>query len=212
MKKLDAISFSDSHLIVSALNFLVLSVYIWPSVCIVEAVKDVVCSRLLPAWLLRLDGNIIELLHRLDVENCSQTALDTLKAIFTGTPTEELLQNRLQLDNRYTHILQTLQLSGCHVTMINKIYKFRDYVFYSFLFFLFTESWFQWTLSPVKLYFTGELCVSSSRLKETKVMKCWSKSYQMLPLTPTTSMGERRDRDSLDYIYIFLLPPAWCAL
>lgn len=77
-------------------------------VCIVEAVRDVVCSRLLPAWLLRLDGNIIELLHRLDVENCSQTALDTLKAIFTGTPTEELLQNRLQLDNRYTHILQTL--------------------------------------------------------------------------------------------------------
>ncbi|KAF3687656.1 Condensin complex subunit 3 [Channa argus] len=65
-----------------------------------EAVKEVVCSRLLPAWLLRLDGNVIELLHRLDVENCAQTALDTLKAIFKGTPTEELLHNRLQLDNR----------------------------------------------------------------------------------------------------------------
>ncbi|XP_020511331.2 condensin complex subunit 3 isoform X2 [Labrus bergylta] len=65
-----------------------------------EAVRDVVCSRLLPSWLQRLDGNVIELLHRLDVENCSQTALDTLKAIFKGTPAEELLQNRVQLDNR----------------------------------------------------------------------------------------------------------------
>ncbi|KAK2817026.1 hypothetical protein Q5P01_025217 [Channa striata] len=65
-----------------------------------EAVREVVCSRLLPAWLLRVDGNVIELLHKLDVENCAQTALDMLKAIFKCTPTEELLQNRLQLDNR----------------------------------------------------------------------------------------------------------------
>nr|XP_020457770.1 condensin complex subunit 3 isoform X1 [Monopterus albus] len=65
-----------------------------------EAVRDVVCSYLLPAWLLRLDGNIIELLHRLDVENCAQTALDALRAIFRCMPTEELLQNRMQLDNK----------------------------------------------------------------------------------------------------------------
>ncbi|XP_078116575.1 condensin complex subunit 3 [Sander vitreus] len=65
-----------------------------------EAVREVVCSRVLPSWMLRLDGNVIELLHRLDVENCAQTALDTVKAIFKGTPTEELLQNRAQLDNR----------------------------------------------------------------------------------------------------------------
>uniref|UniRef100_A0A671X6B2 Non-SMC condensin I complex, subunit G n=1 Tax=Sparus aurata TaxID=8175 RepID=A0A671X6B2_SPAAU len=65
-----------------------------------EAVREVLCSRLLPAWLVRLDGNVIEMLHRLDVENCAETALDTLKAIFTGTATEELLQNRVQLDNR----------------------------------------------------------------------------------------------------------------
>ncbi|XP_070777974.1 condensin complex subunit 3 isoform X2 [Enoplosus armatus] len=65
-----------------------------------EAVREMVCSRLLPAWLLRLDGNVIELIHRLDVENCAQTTLDTLKAIFKGTPTEELLQNGAQLDNR----------------------------------------------------------------------------------------------------------------
>ncbi|XP_047431028.1 condensin complex subunit 3 isoform X2 [Mugil cephalus] len=65
-----------------------------------EAVREVVCSRLLPAWLLRLDGNIIELLHRLDVENCAETALDTLKAIFQRTSPEELLQNKVPLDNR----------------------------------------------------------------------------------------------------------------
>ncbi|XP_069024350.1 condensin complex subunit 3 [Embiotoca jacksoni] len=65
-----------------------------------EAVREVVCSRLLPAWLLRLDGNVIELLHRLDVENCAETALDTLKAIFKSTPTEELPHNTVQLDNR----------------------------------------------------------------------------------------------------------------
>ncbi|XP_030591275.1 condensin complex subunit 3 isoform X2 [Archocentrus centrarchus] len=65
-----------------------------------EAVREVVCARLLPAWLVRLDGNIIELLHRLDVENCAETALETLKAIFKNTPTEELLQNRLELDKR----------------------------------------------------------------------------------------------------------------
>ncbi|KAM3624521.1 uncharacterized protein V6R79_024546 [Siganus canaliculatus] len=65
-----------------------------------EPVRDVVCSRLLPAWLQRLDGNVIDMLHRLDVENCAQTALETLKAIFTNTTNEELLQNRMQLDNR----------------------------------------------------------------------------------------------------------------
>ncbi|KAK9540184.1 hypothetical protein VZT92_002653 [Zoarces viviparus] len=65
-----------------------------------ETVREVVCSRLLPAWMLRLDGNVTELLHRLDVENCAQTALDTLQAIFRGMSTEELLQSRAQLDNR----------------------------------------------------------------------------------------------------------------
>uniref|UniRef100_A0A667WEW4 Non-SMC condensin I complex, subunit G n=1 Tax=Myripristis murdjan TaxID=586833 RepID=A0A667WEW4_9TELE len=60
-----------------------------------EAVREVVCARLLPAWLLRLDGNVVELLHKLDVENCAQTALDTLRAIFTSTPADELLQNKL---------------------------------------------------------------------------------------------------------------------
>lgn len=90
-------------------------------VSIVEAVREVVCSRLLPSWLLRLDGDIIELLHRLDVENCSQTALDTLKAIFKGTPTDELLQNRVQLDNRCSY------LSGSHMCeTVNEIPEIKD--------------------------------------------------------------------------------------
>ena len=58
--------------------------------------------RLLPAWLRLLQGDVLELLHRLDVENCAQTALEMLSALFTVTPADELLQDRVQLDNRYT--------------------------------------------------------------------------------------------------------------
>ncbi|XP_061563634.1 condensin complex subunit 3 [Cololabis saira] len=65
-----------------------------------EAVREVVCSRLLPAWLLLLNGNVIELLHRLDVENCAETAIETLKAVFRNAPNEELLQNKELLDDR----------------------------------------------------------------------------------------------------------------
>ncbi|KAJ0050910.1 hypothetical protein NL108_009895 [Boleophthalmus pectinirostris] len=65
-----------------------------------EAVREVVCSRLLPAWLLRLDGDVIELLHRLDVENCAQTALETLKAIFSSMAPEDLLKNKLSFNDR----------------------------------------------------------------------------------------------------------------
>ncbi|CAG5940268.1 unnamed protein product [Menidia menidia] len=73
-----------------------------------EAVRELVCSRLLPAWLLRLDGNVIELLHRLDVENCAETAMDTLKAIFKRTPAEELPQNREQFGDRKLISLDSL--------------------------------------------------------------------------------------------------------
>uniref|UniRef100_A0A8C5I9J3 Nuclear condensin complex subunit 3 C-terminal domain-containing protein n=1 Tax=Gouania willdenowi TaxID=441366 RepID=A0A8C5I9J3_GOUWI len=64
------------------------------------SVREVVCNKLLLGWLNRVDGNVIELLHRLDVENCAETALNTLKAIFKNMSTEELLQNKAQLDNR----------------------------------------------------------------------------------------------------------------
>uniref|UniRef100_A0A674DM70 Non-SMC condensin I complex, subunit G n=1 Tax=Salmo trutta TaxID=8032 RepID=A0A674DM70_SALTR len=64
------------------------------------AVREVVQVRLLPAWLNLLQGDVLELLHKLDVENCSQTALDTLTALFTHTPQDQLLDHCLQLDNR----------------------------------------------------------------------------------------------------------------
>ncbi|XP_064870922.1 condensin complex subunit 3-like, partial [Oncorhynchus nerka] len=65
-----------------------------------ESVRGVVQVRLLPAWLNLLQGDVLELLHKLDVENCSQTALDTLTALFTHTPQDQLLHHRLQLDDR----------------------------------------------------------------------------------------------------------------
>ncbi|XP_052366121.1 condensin complex subunit 3-like [Oncorhynchus keta] len=65
-----------------------------------ESVREVVQIRLLPAWLNLLQGDVLELLHKLDVENCSQTALDTLTALFTHTPQDQLLHHRLQLDDR----------------------------------------------------------------------------------------------------------------
>uniref|UniRef100_A0A6Q2YD85 Nuclear condensin complex subunit 3 C-terminal domain-containing protein n=1 Tax=Esox lucius TaxID=8010 RepID=A0A6Q2YD85_ESOLU len=61
---------------------------------------EVVCVRLLPAWLRLLQEDILDLLHRLDVENCAQTALDMLSALFTHTPQDQLLTDPLQLDNR----------------------------------------------------------------------------------------------------------------
>ncbi|KAM6972031.1 LOW QUALITY PROTEIN: condensin complex subunit 3 [Aplochiton taeniatus] len=65
-----------------------------------DAVKEVVRRRLLPAWLRLMQGDVLEFLHRLDVENCAQTGLDTLTALFSNTPPEDPLQNRVQLDNR----------------------------------------------------------------------------------------------------------------
>ncbi len=90
-----------------------------------------------------------------------------------------------------------LRLYLCGAHMWHKLIKCPDIrINVCFL----TGSWSQWTLCLVRVYFTGELCVSSSRPKEMMVMKCWSKCYQTLPLTPTTSMGERWNASSLDYI------------
>lgn len=83
-------------------------------VCFVEAVREGVSGRLLPAWLQQLGGDVIELLHRLDVENCAETAMETLKAMFKSMAAEELLQNREQLDNRSPlspHALKNVSLS-----------------------------------------------------------------------------------------------------
>ncbi|XP_030643568.1 condensin complex subunit 3 [Chanos chanos] len=66
-----------------------------------ESVKEVVKSKLLPAWLRLLQGDVLQLLHRLDVENCSPTAVAALHALFsTSTDPEDLLHNTLALDER----------------------------------------------------------------------------------------------------------------
>uniref|UniRef100_A0AAY4AQQ2 Nuclear condensin complex subunit 3 C-terminal domain-containing protein n=1 Tax=Denticeps clupeoides TaxID=299321 RepID=A0AAY4AQQ2_9TELE len=66
-----------------------------------ESVRDIVQKNLLPAWLRMLDDKVLELLHRLDVENCSQTAVDVLHALFSmATSPEQLQQDGGRLDNR----------------------------------------------------------------------------------------------------------------
>ncbi|KAJ8399327.1 hypothetical protein AAFF_G00413650 [Aldrovandia affinis] len=64
------------------------------------SVKEVVRAKLLPAWLKLLQGDVLELLHRLDVENCPEAAVSALHSIFSLSSAEELLQDRLQLDSR----------------------------------------------------------------------------------------------------------------
>ncbi|MFT7807528.1 condensin complex subunit 3-like [Arapaima gigas] len=65
-----------------------------------EAVKEVVQRKLLPAWLRLLQGDVLELLHRLDVENCPEAAVAALNAIFSLSVPEDLLQDRVSLDSR----------------------------------------------------------------------------------------------------------------
>ncbi|KAG5849472.1 hypothetical protein ANANG_G00110820 [Anguilla anguilla] len=64
------------------------------------AVKEVVQRKLLPAWLKLLQGDVLELLHRLDVENSPDVAASALSSVFTLWTPEELLQDRVQLDGR----------------------------------------------------------------------------------------------------------------
>ncbi|XP_062386691.1 condensin complex subunit 3 isoform X2 [Sardina pilchardus] len=66
-----------------------------------ESVKEVVKCSLLPAWLRLLDGKVLDLLHRLDVENCAETAFEVLHALFSRAESlEELLQGGVSLDDR----------------------------------------------------------------------------------------------------------------
>ncbi|XP_016357398.1 condensin complex subunit 3-like isoform X2 [Sinocyclocheilus anshuiensis] len=66
-----------------------------------DSVKEVVKTHLLPAWLRMQQGDVLQLLHRLDVENCAETAVTTLQAIFSmATSPDDLLQNGVRLDER----------------------------------------------------------------------------------------------------------------
>ena len=64
------------------------------------AVKEVM-KKLLQAWLQFTEGDVLELLHRLDVENCPEVAIPVLNAVFSLSPLHELVQNCKHLDSRY---------------------------------------------------------------------------------------------------------------
>ncbi|XP_072352561.1 condensin complex subunit 3 isoform X8 [Scyliorhinus torazame] len=63
------------------------------------AVKEVVQKKLLKAWLRTMEGNVLDLLHRLDVENCVTVAESALNALFAQTPLEELVENCQKLND-----------------------------------------------------------------------------------------------------------------
>ncbi|MGH0134623.1 UNVERIFIED_CONTAM: hypothetical protein FKN15_023538 [Acipenser sinensis] len=64
------------------------------------AVQEVVQKKLLQTWLRLLEGNVLELLHRLDIENCPGVAVAALNAMFALSPLHELTQNCSNIDNR----------------------------------------------------------------------------------------------------------------
>ncbi|XP_067845449.1 condensin complex subunit 3 [Heptranchias perlo] len=64
-----------------------------------DAVKEVVQKKLLQAWLRTMEGNVLDLLHRLDVENCVDVAVSALNALFAPTHLEELAENCQNLNN-----------------------------------------------------------------------------------------------------------------
>ncbi|XP_023654969.2 condensin complex subunit 3 isoform X1 [Paramormyrops kingsleyae] len=73
-----------------------------------EAVKEVVQQKLLPAWLRLLQGDVLELLHRLDVEDCPEVAVSALNCIFSLSSPGDLMQGRINLDNRKLMPVETL--------------------------------------------------------------------------------------------------------
>lgn len=66
-----------------------------------DAVKQATQKHLLQGWLRFTEGNILELLHRLDVENSSEVAISVLNALFSVTPLSELAEICKNNDGRY---------------------------------------------------------------------------------------------------------------
>ncbi|XP_063086189.1 condensin complex subunit 3 isoform X2 [Cavia porcellus] len=73
-----------------------------------DAVKQAVQKHLLQGWLNFTEGNILELLHRLDVENSSEVAVSVLNTLFSTTPFSELVGVCKKDDNRKLIPLETL--------------------------------------------------------------------------------------------------------
>ncbi|XP_074128473.1 condensin complex subunit 3 isoform X2 [Sminthopsis crassicaudata] len=66
-----------------------------------EAVKEVMQKKLLQSWLHFTEGDVLEFLHRLDVENCPEVADSVLKALFTTIPLSELMEVCKSSDGNY---------------------------------------------------------------------------------------------------------------
>lgn len=73
-----------------------------------DAVKQATQKHLLQGWLRFTDGNILELLHRLDIENSSEVAVSVLNALFSLTPLNELVEICKSNDGRKLISLETL--------------------------------------------------------------------------------------------------------
>ncbi|XP_009877611.1 PREDICTED: condensin complex subunit 3-like, partial [Apaloderma vittatum] len=65
-----------------------------------DAVKEVVKKKLLQAWLRLTEGDVLEMLHRLDVENCPEVAMPVLNALFSLSPLHDFVKNCKNLDSR----------------------------------------------------------------------------------------------------------------
>ncbi|NWI92815.1 CND3 protein, partial [Pitta sordida] len=73
-----------------------------------DAVKEVMRKKLLQAWLRFTEGDVLELLHRLDVEDCPEVAMLALKAIFSLSPLQDVVRDCKYLDNRKLMPLEDL--------------------------------------------------------------------------------------------------------
>ncbi|XP_013389850.1 condensin complex subunit 3-like [Lingula anatina] len=74
-----------------------------------DMVKEACSSKLLQSWLRAFEGNVLELLKCLDVENSLKVVEQTLSALFQKVPAAELVQNFDQLNEEL--VLPTESLS-----------------------------------------------------------------------------------------------------
>ncbi|KAG8591533.1 hypothetical protein GDO81_000208 [Engystomops pustulosus] len=73
-----------------------------------EAVKEIMQKKLLQSWLKYTEGNVLELLHRLDVENSPEVAVSALNAMFALSSVSELVEKCKNVDERKLIPLDTL--------------------------------------------------------------------------------------------------------
>ena len=69
-------------------------------------VQDACSMHLLQAWLRTFEGNILELLNCLDVENSEETVEKTLVAMFKKAPVTELMDNFDVLDEMWVTFIK----------------------------------------------------------------------------------------------------------